>query len=61
MKVTCKKDNFTFEGFMGILSHMSQLCMAFTFQFNFFSFYKSLDVKRGQNADDAMLAVTKRG
>lgn len=40
--VTCAKDNYTRTSLIDIASHLPQIVMAYTFQFNFFSFYKSL-------------------
>lgn len=48
--------NTGMQGFIDLVSHLPTIVMAFTFQFNFFSFYKSLD-----KADDKlMLKVTFR-
>lgn len=59
-KVTCYSGNYTGMAFLQIASHLPQIVMAYTFQFNLFSFYKSLDTKVTENADKKMLQITKR-
>lgn len=56
-KVQCDQTgNYSTNSLVSIASHLPQICMAYTFQFNFFAFYKSLD---GSN-DKKMLNITGR-
>jgi len=59
-KVTCYDGNTNGMALIQIASHLPQIVMAFTFQFNFFSFYKSLDIKPHENADHKMLKISFR-
>ena len=56
-KVDCDETkNYGFNSLVNIASTLPQICMGYTFQFNFFAFYKTLD---GSN-DQKMLKVTGR-
>lgn len=48
--------NTGMHSFTQFASHLPQIIMAFTFQFNLFSFYKSLD----KSSDEKMLKITFR-
>jgi len=58
--VDCATSGFTGTSLINIASHLPQIVMAYTFQFNFFSFYKSLQINPGENPDNKMLVITKR-
>ena len=58
--VKCYDGNSTGTALVNIASHLPQIVMAFTFQFNFFSFFKSLEISPGENADRKMKAITFR-
>lgn len=52
--VVCKEEaGWTLTSWISIMSRLPQIVMAFTFQFNFFSFYKSLE-----NASDKRMQQT---
>ena len=47
-------NNTGYEAWLDIMKVLPQITMAFTYQFNFFSFYKSLD----KSSDQKMLSVS---